>query len=53
MSSAFWLVAWRQSEFAVVVDPRTIVHRAGDVDNRICLLVSLPWVPGYWGPNTS
>ena len=33
MSSGFWLVAWRRSGFAVLVDPCTAVHRAGDVDN--------------------
>ena len=33
MSSAFWLVACRQSGFAVLADPRTVVHGAGDVDS--------------------
>ena len=33
MSSAFWLVARRQSGFAMLADPRTVVHRAGDVVN--------------------
>ena len=33
MSSAFWLVACRRSGFAVLVDPRTVVHGAGDVNN--------------------
>ena len=33
MSSAFWLVACQRSEFAVLADPRTVVHGAGDVNN--------------------
>ena len=33
MSSALWLVACQQSRFAVLADPRTIVHGAGDVVN--------------------
>ena len=48
-----WLVAWRRSGFAELTDPRTVVHGAGVSTTRICPLVSLPWMPGYWGPNTS
>ena len=33
MSSAFWLVAWRRSGFAVLADPCTVVHGASGVDN--------------------
>ena len=33
MSSALWLVARWQSGFAILTDPRTVVHRAGDVIN--------------------
>ena len=31
MSSSYWLVAWRRSGFAMLVDPRTFVHGAGGV----------------------
>ena len=53
MSSALWLVARRHSGFAMLADPRTIVHGAGDLANpdlssRVSALAS-----GYWGPNTS
>ena len=33
MLSTFWLVACRWSRFAVLMDPRTVVHGAGDVNN--------------------
>ena len=34
MSSALWLVARRRSGFAVLADPGTFAHGAGDVVNR-------------------
>ena len=40
MSSALWLVAWRQSGLAMLADPCTVVHRAGDVvdpDSSSCV----------------
>ena len=53
MSSAYWLVAGRRNGLAVLAGPRTVAHRAGDVDIPGSCSHALAWVSNYWGPNTS
>ena len=48
LSSAYWLVAWRRSGFAMRADPHTFVHGArvvvypGSIP-RVCTLIV--WAP--------